>query len=564
MRIKVAGIVLSMTLFAVAGAGAKETESSSCLKCHSSADSSGEESAALVKAFENDVHRKAGLSCHDCHGGNPAPELAEDIGAAMDSSFAPAPFVGSPDRRGTPEFCGRCHSSLAYMRRYSPAARVDQVSEYWTSRHGERLRSGDEAVASCIDCHGVHGIRRVTDPASPVHPARVAETCGGCHSDAKRMAGRKDGSGRALPIDQFAKWRRSVHAEAMIDKGDLSAPTCNDCHGNHGAKPPGVASVANVCGQCHGREAELFRQSAKAEGFAAHNELMSGAEEGCASCHEGLAPTVASLSHFGECATCHENHAVIRPTIALIGFLPETPCAFCHEGTPADQKLEPEKRRRNFTAMRDTLLREAESRGLRGDERFDWLVEQALTLPTHVVRSDDEAEKRLRPEFARLFEKFRIGSGSYVYADPVTGQPKRERVRRCTDCHVEDGKGRRAAQSMLAAMSEVGARTARAERILLAAKRGGVEVGAVHSELDAAVDRQIELEVLVHSFSAEGAFGEKRKEATMHAGKALEAGRKALAELSYRRNGLTAALGVIVLALLGLGLKIREVSRRRP
>jgi hypothetical protein len=41
----------------------------------------------------------------------------------------------------------------------------------------------------------------------------------------------------------------------------------------------------------------------------------------------------------------------------------------------------------------------------------------------------------------------------------------------------------------------------------------------------------------------------------------VRAGHDSLDELSSRRKGLAASLGVIVLVLLGLGLKIRELSR---
>jgi len=42
-----------------------------------------------------------------------------------------------------------------------------------------------------------------------------------------------------IPTNQFAEYRTSVHWEAMSKRGDLSAPSCASCHGNHGAKPPG-------------------------------------------------------------------------------------------------------------------------------------------------------------------------------------------------------------------------------------------------------------------------------------------------------------------------------------
>src|SRR2546426_5596335 len=35
--------------------------------------------------------------------------------------------------------------------------------------------------------------------------------------------------------NQFAGYSKSVHHDAMVVRGDLSAPTCTTCHGKHGA-----------------------------------------------------------------------------------------------------------------------------------------------------------------------------------------------------------------------------------------------------------------------------------------------------------------------------------------
>ncbi|HYX25709.1 MAG TPA: hypothetical protein VFC23_16270, partial [Thermoanaerobaculia bacterium] len=58
----------------------------SCLTCHANADLFDEAKRKIVEAFRNDVHAEVGLSCQDCHGGNPDPKLAEDPGA-MDKGF---------------------------------------------------------------------------------------------------------------------------------------------------------------------------------------------------------------------------------------------------------------------------------------------------------------------------------------------------------------------------------------------------------------------------------------------------------------------------------------------
>ena len=87
---------------------------------------------------------------------------------------------------------------------------------------------------------------------------------------------------------------------------------------------------------------------------------------------------------------------------------------------------------------------------------------------------------------------------------------------------------------------------ARSERILLAAQRGGVEVRRVRSALDSAVDAQIELETLVHTFTPKP-VEVKQQEGLQFAQSALLAGQNALDELSYRRRGLFVALEAVLL-----------------
>jgi hypothetical protein len=498
------------------------------------------EQRAKVKTFHDDVHREVGLSCHDCHGGNPDP--AAEMMEAMDPAFGPAPFVGRPERAAIPDFCGRCHSSAEYMKRFNPAARVDEVAEYLTSAHGRRLAQGDQNVATCIDCHSVHGIKRKTDPESPVYATHVAETCSRCHSDPKTMAP------YSIATDQYARWRISVHANAMFAKNDLTAPTCNDCHGNHGATPPGVQSVAFVCGNCHGREAELFRSSTKIAGWSQHNELL-GAGGKCGDCHDD-ARAKLQMTQFSDCVTCHENHAVVRPSVAMVGMLPDVPCAFCHEGAGALATLVPElpKKAGHYREVRDSLLAVAKREKLTGDARFDWMVDQAQRLEPH----------RNRPEFTRLFEKFRIGKTHYSFRD-AQGREVKVAIRRCADCHIaNDTAGRGGARHYASATQGLTTMIARAERIQLAAHRGGVETREARAELDGAIDNQIELETLVHTFRATE-VDEKQKEGLQHARAALLSAQKSVEELGYRRRGLLIALAIIIAVLIGLAVKIRTL-----
>ena len=342
--------------------------------------------------------------------------------------------------------------------------------------------------------------------------------------------------------------------------------------------PPGVQSIAYVCGECHGREAELFRQSPKSAGFELHDELLADAgPDGCGACHSDPEPAarITDMHSMTECAACHGNHGVVRPTVAMLSPLPETPCVFCHEGPdglPPDASDVREQTER-YHHVRDGLLQQASEMGLEAEQRFNWLVDQTTVLEFHSVigSSDREERPNSRPEFERLFTKFRIGKTTYTYPDPLSGDPIEVPVRRCTSCHAgEDVLGGEAhgltvAGVLLDRMRELTSKTARAERILLAAQRGGVQTRDAAEQIDGAVDTQIELEVLLHQFATgeDSSFVTKYKEGLEHADAALGAGHGALGELAFRRRGLAVALIIIFLVLLALGLKIRQLSDRR-
>jgi hypothetical protein len=541
----------------------------SCLQCHGNLEWIQNRAwAQMAQDFTNDVHFSFGLSCQDCHGGNPDPKLAEDPFAAMDKAYQANPYRGKPARTAIPEFCGRCHSDADYMKKFKPDERVDQLKEYWTSRHGQLLKTGDTNVATCVDCHGTHAIRAPSDALSSVYPGAVAETCSACHSNPKHMAGYKTKTGAPLPVDQYAKWRRSVHAQAMFEKDDLSAPTCNDCHGNHGAVPPQLASITFVCGNCHGREASLFRASPKYKGFQDHDEsyLPTMGKGHCAECHEPPSPSalITNITEFSECITCHGNHAVISPVITMLGPLPDTPCAYCHEGAQlAGGPAEPARLVEQYQGEKRVLLQQAAAAGLEGNARFDWLVDRALALPMHQLAGGREmGPAALQHEFSRLFTKFRIGKTHFTYTNLTTGLMVREPVVRCTDCHDPKSAGLQVSSLFAGGMQKLAAETARAERTLLVAERGGVEVRKAHLQLDQAVDSQIQLQVLVHTFNAatNSPFAQKRDTGFQAAREVLAAGDAALDEINYRRKGLLVSLAIILCVLVGLGLKIRRLS----
>ena len=331
-----------------------------CYSCHN--DIGG----AKAAAYANDVHFKAGVSCADCHGGDPT---LEDQDAAMSKSKG---YIGIPKPSDIPQICGKCHghdksifktdfhlndvmddfmssvhgralnesvegpqcvschgvhnimkvddkdspvyptnvtktcakchSNPDYMKKFNPGVPVDQYEKYVTSVHGMKNKAGDPKPATCVSCHSNHLIRAVKDPRSPVYPTNIPQTCAKCHSNKSYMAQYH------IPTDQYDNYRQSVHGIALLQNSDLSAPACNSCHGNHGAVPPGVASVASVCGTCHQANADLFDKSIHKTAFTKEN--LPG------------------------CVVCHSNHLVKPPSDTMIGLTAGAVCAECHK--PSD------------------------------------------------------------------------------------------------------------------------------------------------------------------------------------------------------------------------------------
>jgi hypothetical protein len=251
-----------------------------CIVCH------GKQGLEI----ERSVHATVGLSCSSCHGG--VPDSLEVEAAHGDSL---KPLTGALE---SVESCGGCHSDLERMRSYG--LRTDQRALYLTSGHGVGLfERGDENVASCVDCHGSHEVRRANDPLSSVHKRNQPETCGKCHSDAELM------SQYGLPGDVSERFRESVHGKALLERGHLSSPSCADCHGRHGALPPRVGEVEQVCGHCHSVVREWYDESP----------------------HFGATTDDGALV---DCIACHGEHDVATPTSALFMGADERHCGSCH------------------------------------------------------------------------------------------------------------------------------------------------------------------------------------------------------------------------------------------
>lgn len=424
-------LILLLTLCAFLAPLPAAAQQDECFTCH---EMMGDDAST---AFAKGVHRRAGLTCASCHGGDATSDDMEvgmspargfrgvpdgkDISAACAECHDDADRMKSfgykgptgqlttllnsahsrhagenkqlllqctdchgahgirhPDDPASPvsplrvvNLCSSCHSDPSYMRRFNPSLPTDQLAKYRTSVHGAQNLQGNSKTATCADCHTAHDIRPAEETTSSVNATNIPATCGRCHSDAEYMRG------SGLPTTQLAEYRSSVHGKALLEKREMSAPSCNDCHGNHGAAPPNVASISNVCGTCHALNADLFQQSRHSTEFARLGKP--------------------------ECETCHGNHAVQPATLELLALDAGSPCADCHSESTAPQGYRAAAKMR---VLLDSLMETVAT----AEKRLDAAEQKGMEIDNIRFSLRDARQARLQSRtavHAFSLEKFR-------------------------------------------------------------------------------------------------------------------------------------------------------------
>jgi cytochrome b subunit of formate dehydrogenase len=262
--------------------------------------------------------------CGTCHAGEKDVYLKSAHGQAMQAKVENAPD------------CIKCHSTLMPTQSAAsdPAAmKVAQeklcltchskkdaangvtaqfVMGYEQSVHAQALQHGNANAATCINCHGSHEVKKGGDAENPVNKQNIRATCAQCHADIA------------------STYATSIHGTALA-KGNMSAPTCTDCHGEHkilGPKDPNspVSKLhvsTEVCSPCH----NSVKMSEK---FG----VATGRNESYMESFHGLA-VKAGKTEAANCASCHGVHDILPSSDARSRInknnLAST-CGQCHPG----------------------------------------------------------------------------------------------------------------------------------------------------------------------------------------------------------------------------------------
>ncbi|MBI3788042.1 MAG: cytochrome B, partial [Ignavibacteriales bacterium] len=264
-------------------------------------------------------------SCGECHGDVKDPFIQSEHGKALASGVKGAPSCITCHKNNIArvtagqdstqlkiaqeKLCLSCHLDNPDVKaRISPTAGF--LTSYQSSVHGSALHGGNGKAANCIDCHASHEMKKGSDPTSHVSKLNIPQTCSKCHPAIAEQ------------------YKYSVHGVA-VSKGNMDAPACTDCHGEHNIlkhtdprSPVAARNVsAQVCSPCHssvklsqkfGLASDRFRSYADSyHGLAGKAGSVQVAN--CASCHgvHDIKPSKDPSSRINKsnlvktCGTCH-------------------------------------------------------------------------------------------------------------------------------------------------------------------------------------------------------------------------------------------------------------------
>jgi cytochrome b subunit of formate dehydrogenase len=342
MTHRIPKLVAWLLTLAFACAILQAQSNSDCMDCHSDPTLSADRLTGPVSltvttdSLKGSVHE--GLDCIDCHADLKNAEFPHErprnvnCGECHDAemkTFMAGFFnkLNAMGFRGVPE-CSDCHGSHkitahADSRRVCGICHRNELAAFDKSVHSRTGKAAKEQM-SCTSCHDPHFKSRRDSMSVAEWREYNVHGCMECHKGESK------------------NYVASKHFE-KLKGGDLDAPNCVSCHGEHGVlSPSDPASHASVerldalCSTCHqGYEESLHRKDSVDARLmtcvachTGHQTQMVHASGGifreqlpatCNRCHEGERHTKEFLAHgkimttsetgdIANCTQCHVYH----------------------------------------------------------------------------------------------------------------------------------------------------------------------------------------------------------------------------------------------------------------
>ncbi len=363
-RWTVLSVLLLGSTSLVSSAPAQESPPQNCTDCHD-----GEANASRLGSRQEVLASSAhsGLECANCHDSismddldlspdKPHGEVVEPVNCGMCHADAAEVYqkhgrlkVGkdpdlpqcwschgahdilpSSDRQSRvhpanlPDTCRSCHTDVDLIKKHD-ILRGAPIRLYESSVHGRASKKGLYVSATCNDCHSAtdpdgkrtgHRILSPADPDSPIYHFNIPNTCGECH--------------KTIAKDYW----EGIHGQ-LVKRGQVDAPVCTHCHGEHGiispSDPKSPVSAARVaeatCSPCH--ESEVLNEK---------YGIPAGRLRSYVDSYHGLKSKAGNV-HVANCASCHGAHRILPHTDRTSSIYPENlqdTCGECHPGISAE------------------------------------------------------------------------------------------------------------------------------------------------------------------------------------------------------------------------------------
>jgi len=205
--------------------------------------------------------------------------------------------------------CVQCHEALwasaQKENRTSEHARlgvvVEQINKYMHSIHA-RPNRGDQSRtnATCYNCHEAHYVYPKDSTARTEWRLSIPDACGKCHAKEREA------------------YATSVHGKEVLEKRNLYAAVCSDCHTTHDIDTPEAdpvrLAITRNCGTCHAESLRTYTET-----------------------YHGQVNTLG-YAHTAKCFDCHGSHAVQRVSDPASRVHPDNrigTCQRCHVGATA-------------------------------------------------------------------------------------------------------------------------------------------------------------------------------------------------------------------------------------
>ncbi|MBF0559316.1 MAG: hypothetical protein HQL08_11110 [Nitrospirae bacterium] len=187
--------------------------------------------------------------------------------------------------------CGICH---LLGREGAPTA---QARQYQLSVHGKAAQAGMSEAPRCQTCHGSHYIFDSKNERSTTSRMKIPALCSQCHPA------------------EFTAYAGSIHGKELLEKNNLAAATCFDCHMEHRIsnvnEPQWKLALINECGSCHSTEMDTYKKTYHGK----VTKLGYSTVAKCSDCHgsHNILPVfykesmIATENIQATCKNCHKN-----------------------------------------------------------------------------------------------------------------------------------------------------------------------------------------------------------------------------------------------------------------